>query len=113
MNSGPGWRSLRPGGDEGIGKQVKLEGRCWARPCWTRSAVGSCSVFYLWTAGELPKGLGERLEQVAVESRSLCLLVRGGWWGRRHSRRLGRGCGKVQVGDGGVKEVVELEREDR
>lgn len=59
--------------------------------------------FYLWTAGELPKGLGERLEQVSVESGSLCLLVRRGWWGRRHSRRLGRGCGKVQVGDGGVR----------
>lgn len=29
--------------------------------------------------------------------------VRRGRWGRRHSRRLGRGCGKVQVGDDGVR----------
>lgn len=73
-----GWRSLRPGGDEGIGKQAKLEGRWRARPCWTRSAMGRARgrlfCFYLWTAGELPKGLGERLEQVSVESCSLCLL---------------------------------------
>lgn len=37
-------------------------------------ARGRLFCFYLWTAGELPKGLGERLEQVSVESCSLCLL---------------------------------------
>lgn len=52
-----------------------------------------------WGARE---GLSERHE-VSVESRYLCLLVRRGQWGRSHSRRLGGGCGKVQMGGDGVR----------